>query len=92
MQGLGVLVNVIDALGIERRRAAFQAMHHVAFFQQKFRQVRAILPGYPGNKRDFFHVYLPNNRRTNADTQTWASVKNGQLLRCGQRQVMSGQL
>lgn len=92
MQGLGVLVNVIDALGIERRRAAFQAMHDVAFFQQQFRQVRTILPGNPGNKRDFFHVYLPNNRRAKADTRTWVFVKNGQLFRYGQRQVMSGQL
>ena len=42
-------IQVIDALGVERRRAAFDAMHDVAFRQQQFGEIGAILAGDPGD-------------------------------------------
>ena len=48
-----VLVNVVHPLGVERAGAAFDAMHDVAFFEQEFRQVGAILAGDAGDEGDF---------------------------------------
>ena len=44
-----VLVDVVNTLGIEQRRATLDAMDYVALFQQKLRQIRAILPSNTGN-------------------------------------------
>ena len=40
-----IMNEMVDALGVERRRPAFHAVHHISFCQQKFRQVGAILAG-----------------------------------------------
>jgi hypothetical protein len=39
---VNILVEVLDTPSVEAGRPANQAMHLIAFFQQKFRQVRAI--------------------------------------------------
>jgi len=48
-----VLVEVVDALGVERRGAALQAVDFVTFGKQEFRQVGAILAGNSGDQRTF---------------------------------------
>ena len=40
---VGVLVQVVYALCVQRRGAALDAMHDVAFGQEQFSQVRAVL-------------------------------------------------
>src|SRR5260370_40140341 len=47
-----VVVEMIDPLGVERRRASLDAVNHVTLAEQKLRQIRAILPGYAGNECD----------------------------------------
>jgi hypothetical protein len=48
-----VLVDVIDAFGVEGRGPALDAVHGVALFQQEFRQVGAVLAGDAGNQGGF---------------------------------------
>ena len=48
-----VLVDVIHPLRVERAGAALDAVHDVAFFQQKFGQVRAVLARDAGDERGF---------------------------------------
>ena len=45
---MGILIEVIDAIGIEQRGAPFDTVHDVVFAEQKLRQIGAILAGYPG--------------------------------------------
>jgi hypothetical protein len=42
---MGILVNMVDARRIERRRAALDAMYKITFAQQKIGQICAVLPG-----------------------------------------------
>ena len=49
-------LDVVDALGVERAGAALDAVDDVAFFQQKFGQVGAVLPGDAGDEGDFGRV------------------------------------
>jgi hypothetical protein len=57
-----VLVEVIYPFGVEERRAAFDAVHFVAFSEEEFGEVRAVLAGDARDEGDFFcgvsHVYL----------------------------------
>ncbi len=50
---MAILIQVVDAVGIEQRGAPLQAMHDVAFVEQEFGQVSAILPGHAGNQCNF---------------------------------------
>src|SRR5260370_24681927 len=56
MQGQGtigpvrILVEMIDAPGVDRRRPADESVHLIALFQQELSQVRAILAGDPGDQ------------------------------------------
>ena len=43
-----VMNEVVDALGIERRRAALHAMDNVTLGEKKLGKVGAILPGHAG--------------------------------------------
>ena len=45
-----VMDEMVDALGIEGRRPALDAMHHVSLGQQKLGEVGAILPGHAGDE------------------------------------------
>jgi len=49
-----VLVDMVYALGVERRGSAFDAVYFVAFLKEKLREVRTVLTGYAGYK-GFFH-------------------------------------
>ena len=53
-----VLVKMIDAIRIEKRRPAFDAMHFIAF-SKNFGQVCAILSGHASDKSSFQSQYLP---------------------------------
>ena len=46
---VGVLVDVVDTVGVKRAGTAFDAVHFVALVQQQLRQVGAVLAGYAGN-------------------------------------------
>ncbi len=45
---VGILVEVVDPVGIEQRGPALDAVDLIAFLKQKFRQVGAVLAGDPG--------------------------------------------
>ena len=44
-----IVVEVIDALGVERAGAADKPVHFIALGEQQFRQVGAVLAGDSGN-------------------------------------------
>jgi len=46
---VGVLVEVVDALGVEGRSAAFQAVDFIPFSKQEFREIGAVLSGNAGD-------------------------------------------
>lgn len=52
-----VLIDVVHPLGIEQRGPAFDAVHFIAFGEQKFRQIRAILARDASNQ-SFFHLFI----------------------------------
>jgi len=58
---------MIDALGIEGRGAADNAVHLVSFRQQQFGQIRAVLAGNAGDE-SFFH----EERVFNNQLQRWS--------------------
>ena len=45
---MGILVQMIDSLGVEKRRASFDAVHFISLCQQQLRQIGAVLSGNPG--------------------------------------------
>src|SRR6478735_9010279 len=51
-----VLIQVVDPLRVEERRAALDPMHHIALLQQKFGQIGAVLPGNARDQRSFLHA------------------------------------
>ena len=57
-----ILVEVVDAVGVEQRGAAFDAMHFVAFAQQEFGEIGAVLAGDAGDE-SFFHRKKRRKRR-----------------------------
>ena len=48
-----VLVEVIDAVGVEERRPALDAVDDVALAEQQLGEVGAVLPGDAGDQSDF---------------------------------------
>ena len=46
---VGVLVDVVNALGVEGAGAALDAVDGVAFFQEELGEVRAVLAGDAGD-------------------------------------------
>jgi hypothetical protein len=53
-----ILVEMVDAGGIEQRRPALDPMNLVALLEQEFGQVGPVLAGDPGDQC-FFHDILP---------------------------------
>ena len=51
-----VLVDVVDALGVERGRAADQPVHLVALREQQLGEVRAVLAGDAGDQSGLGHA------------------------------------
>ena len=54
-----VLVQVVNAVGVEQRGAPLDAVHFVALAQQKFGEVGAVLAGDAGDECDFLHSKVP---------------------------------
>ena len=50
---MGIGIEMIDARGVERRRAPFYAMDFIALIQQEFGEIGAVLPGHAGNQGNF---------------------------------------
>ena len=53
-----VLVEVVDAVGVEQRRAALDAVHLVALAHQQFGEVGAVLPCNAGDQSRFLQDHL----------------------------------
>ena len=49
---VGVLIEVIDAGGVEGGGAAFDAVNGVALLQEEFREIGAVLAGDPSDEGD----------------------------------------
>ncbi len=73
-----VLVDVVDALGIEQRGAALDAVHLVTLLEQEFRKVRTILASHAGNQSFLHHVSLNEAKRARTDC-TRTSARSGEL-------------
>ena len=52
-RGVRIFVEVVNSGGIEKRGASLGAVNFVAFFQEEFGKIGAILPCYPGNQSAF---------------------------------------
>ncbi len=50
-----VLVEMIDAVGVEQRRTALDAVHFVTLAEQKLGKIGAVLAGDAGDQCNFFH-------------------------------------
>ena len=48
---MGILIQVVNPVGIEKRRAALDAMDFIAFFKQQFGQIGPVLSRYTRNQR-----------------------------------------
>ena len=58
---MGILVKVINAIGIEKRRTALDAVNFIAFVQKKLSEVSTVLAGNAGNESNFallFHSVI----------------------------------
>ena len=44
-----IFIDMVDALGVERRRTPLNAMDFNALFKQKFSKIRPVLASYPSN-------------------------------------------
>ncbi len=51
------LVQMVDAVGVEERGAALDAMHFVALTDQEFGQIRAVLAGNAGDQAFFISSF-----------------------------------
>ena len=57
-----ILVQMIDAAGVERGRAPLHSVHHIVLGQQQLGQIGAVLAGHPGDQCDLAalaHVISP---------------------------------
>jgi hypothetical protein len=52
---VGVLVEMIHALGVEERRTALDAVDLLSLLQQELGEVGTVLPGDAGNEGFFLH-------------------------------------
>jgi len=48
-----ILVEVVDAVGVKQACAAFDTMDRVAFVEQEFGEIRAVLAGNARDEGDF---------------------------------------
>ncbi len=55
-----VLVQVVDAVGVEERGTALDAVNDIALLEQEFGKVGAVLAGDAGNECGFGHDFLPS--------------------------------
>ena len=52
-----VLIQMVDAFGVEQRGAAFDAVDGVAFLEQEFGEIGAVLAGDAGDECGFCLLY-----------------------------------
>jgi hypothetical protein len=52
---MGILVEMIYPLCVEKRASSFDPVHRVSFSQQEFCEVSAVLPRNTGDKCNFTH-------------------------------------
>src|SRR5689334_5358943 len=57
---VGVLIEVVDTLGVEKRRAALDAVHLVTLLEQELGEISAILARDAGNQR----CLMPHSRES----------------------------
>jgi hypothetical protein len=50
---VGVLIQVVDTVGIQQGSAALDAMHFIPLFEQELRKIGAILTGDAGDQSSF---------------------------------------
>ncbi len=53
---VGIVIEMVDAVGVEQTRPPHQAVHLIALLQQEFAQIGAVLAGDAGNQCAFCHV------------------------------------
>ena len=66
---MGILVKVIDAIGVEQRRPALDTVDDVILLQQKFGEIGAVLSGDTGYQCNFCHLKLLLNRCAKCEVQ-----------------------
>ena len=54
-----ILIEMIDAVGVEERSAPLDAMHLVALVEKEFRKIGAVLPGNSGNQSSLQECTAP---------------------------------
>ena len=60
---VGVLVEMVYPVGIEKRRPPFNAVDDIALLQQELGKVRTVLSCHPGNQSCLVHSVPPAPRR-----------------------------
>ncbi|MNL02313.1 hypothetical protein D3C87_1228140 [compost metagenome] len=63
---MGILVEVVDAIGIEQGSPALDPVDLIALLQQQLGQIRTILSRNPRDQSDFTHVETTSLSRANA--------------------------
>ena len=71
--GVRILVEMIDARGVERGRAPLDAVHGVAEAEQIFGEIGAVLPGHAGQQRNAPFRIL--NRHVHSNTGAGTAQK-----------------
>ena len=54
---VGILVEVVDAVGIEQRRPPLHPMHLVTLVEEKLGEVRPVLTGHTGDQSSLAHIF-----------------------------------
>ena len=53
-----ILIQMVDAVGVEKRAASLDAVDDVAFLQQELGKICPILPGNAGDQRCLAFIHL----------------------------------
>ena len=61
LTGVGILIEMIDAVSIEQRSSSFEAVHLITFLEEEFREIRAVLSGNTGNQSFFHNIHFYYN-------------------------------
>jgi len=51
-----VVVEMVDAVGVEKARAAQETVHLIAFAEQEFGEIGPVLPGHPSDQCALRHA------------------------------------
>ena len=78
--GMRILVEMIDARGIEGGRAPLDAVHGIAETQQVLGEIGAVLPGYAGDQRHPPFRTLSRHGLSNAPPREGLNIRPGPSL------------